>query len=74
MNSVSSQFSSRPDRTPNLQDRSAIVRLPLVEASPEVQTRVAAEMQFVRKRYDGSIRHFDEAQQRTKFVALSQRP
>jgi 4-hydroxy-tetrahydrodipicolinate synthase len=47
------------------------VRLPLVEASLEVQTRVAAEVQYVSKCYDCSI---EPARQRSELVASSQQP
>jgi 4-hydroxy-tetrahydrodipicolinate synthase len=47
------------------------VRLPLVEAGPEVRTRVAAKMQYVRERYDVSMRDFYETGQSTELAACS---
>jgi 4-hydroxy-tetrahydrodipicolinate synthase len=38
-------------------------RLPLVEAGPEVQTRVAAELQYLRERYGGFLLHTNAPRQ-----------
>lgn len=49
------------------------VRLPLVEASLDVQLRVSAEIQYVRERYGGLISSFDEPQHRSGKMASLKR-
>ncbi len=51
---------------------SAHVRLPLVEAGLEVRAKVAAEVQSIHERYDGSMSNFDVAGQRAELMAGAQ--